>query len=295
MNRSTHSQHRGARSQGFTLIEVAVVTAIIALMMVGATLGLRSLTRADLRSATSRTAASMRYAFDRATMTGSYMRVALDMEAGAVWLETSDDMITLRAGREQHIKGTEEEKDEAARAKQDAAEGKARPKPKKSSALDLLGLGGGSEEEEEGDDEDSGDEEEFSGGIDVYSLNKEYEQDLQPIERPKASFKPLRSIVSKRIKLAKGVKVAAVTTPRMTKPAVKGTAYVYFFPQGHSEPAVIHLSAREEEYYSIVLHPLTGKTEVYPCYYDIPDDFGVSDDKKKRRSGTKPCANQGGL
>ena len=72
------------------------------------------------------------------------------------------------------------------------------------------------------------------------------------------------------------------------KPAVSGMAYVYFFPQGHSEPAIVHLMDKDEEYYSVVLHPLTGRAKVYACRYKVPEAFGVSDDKRDS-SDKDPC------
>ena len=41
------------------------------------------------------------------------------------------------------------------------------------------------------------------------------------------------------IKFKSGVRVSSVITARMTEPADKGIAWVYFFPQGHAEPAII--------------------------------------------------------
>jgi general secretion pathway protein H len=83
-------------------------------------------------------------------------------------------------------------------------------------------------------------------------------------------------------------------TARLSEPVEKGTAYIYFFPQGHAEPAIVHFVDRSEDYYSIVLHPLTGQARIYPCEYKIPKDFDVSDDKRVR-SGKDPCASRGGI
>jgi hypothetical protein len=75
----------------------------------------------------------------------------------------------------------------------------------------------------------------------------------------------------------------------------KGVAYVYFFPQGTAEPAIIHFVDDDEAFYSVVLRPLTGDAKVYPCMYRIPPDFG-SEDTKRSRSGLRDsCAQQGGL
>ncbi len=276
-----HAQNRPGEA-GLTIMELALVIAIVGVMMAGASMGVSAITRADLRSGASRTAASMRYAFDRATMTGTYMRLAFDLDKGRIWAEYSEDMITLRSGRNQHVKDGEEEAQEN-EDDDDEGEEKAAPakKSKSNAALSMLGLG--SDDDDDDDDED----EEASTGIDIFSLTKGWEDDMKPVERPKASFTELSSIVAKKFKMAKGIKVAAVITPRMKEPAESGMAYVYFFPQGHAEPAIIHLMDKDEEYYSVVLHPLTGRAKVYACRYKVPEDFGVSDDKKDR--GKDPC------
>lgn len=49
----------------------------------------------------------------------------------------------------------------------------------------------------------------------------------------------------------------------------EGRAFVYFFPRGHTEFAVIHLSDDEgEDFLTLGLHPLTGAVEVYEDYLE---------------------------
>jgi prepilin-type N-terminal cleavage/methylation domain-containing protein len=72
---------------GFTLIEIMVVFAIVALLSVGATQGFRSLRKADLREATTQLSGAMRYLFDRASTTGKIHRLVIDMETSSYWAE----------------------------------------------------------------------------------------------------------------------------------------------------------------------------------------------------------------
>ena len=108
--------------------------------------------------------------------------------------------------------------------------------------------------------------------------------------RPRASFKPLKNVVARTVKLASGIKIASVITPRLTEAITTGVAYIYFFPQGHSEPAIVYFTEKEEseKVYSVVLHPLTGRAVVHSCEYEVPDDFGISDDKRKSKP-QDPC------
>ncbi len=50
-----------------------------------------------------------------------------------------------------------------------------------------------------------------------------------------------------------------------------GTVYLYFFPNGSSEYAIINLSDEEEEsFFSIELNPVTGNTKIRDVYYEKP-------------------------
>ena len=273
-------------------MELMIVAAIFGLIMVGATASLRNLTRADLRSAASRTAGAMRYVFDRAAMTGHYLRLAIDIKEGRIWIEYSEDLVRLRAGREQHVleKGQKDHSGEARAKLRQAAEER---KGGSDFLGSMLGLGGDDDYDEDGNLLE--DDEEFIGGLDGKQIADEAELMNMPVIRPKASFKPLQNVVTRTIKLKGGVKVASVITPRLAEATKQGMAYIYFFPQGHSEPAIVYFTDEEEEkVYSVVLHPLTGRSVVYSCEYEIPDDFGGSDDKRKSTSREK-CKKGGSL
>ena len=63
-----------------------------------------------------------------------------------------------------------------------------------------------------------------------------------------------------------------VYTPRQPEPYTKGRAYLYFFPDGHTERAVVRLEDGDA-WYSLVVHPLTGRVEVKNGKYEIAKDF----------------------
>lgn len=267
---------RSPRSTGFTIMELMIVIAIIALLLAAATLGFDNITRARLRSAASRTASAMRFAFDKATMTGDYVRMAFDMDERIISLEASEERISLSSEAEGGIVGHR-------------ARGK---RSRKNMPLLPFFAPTQAEEDAQADEEELAEDQGF--GIDPDTIAAEWKEDLEPAERVRPKFEPLKGMLTKKIKLPKGVQIDAVVTPRMETPAEKGKAYVYFFPQGHGEPAIVHLVDGSGRYYSVVLHPLTGQARVYPCMYRIPDDFGVSDDKRER-DGRDPCVDEGGI
>jgi hypothetical protein len=65
----------------------------------------------------------------------------------------------------------------------------------------------------------------------------------------------------------KNAKLAGLFTPRYREPVSTGHGYLYFFPLGQTEPAIVHLSDEEgTTFYSLLIHPLNGKVKVQAGY-----------------------------
>ena len=241
-----------ASVRGFTLIEVLLVVTIGAVLAGLAIRGLRSLRKADLREASAQMSGAMRYLFDRASTTGKIHRIVIDMETGTYWAEVSDDRFyipreeTVEQLREREDKEAEEDEDEAKKRERAAKEAES-------------GKG--------------------SGSSSSFDLSKLEVADFRPKRARFASFKDL---ALKPVKLKK-VKVRSVYTPRVTDPLTGGRAYVYFFPLGQTEPAIITLSDvdSDDAIYSLVVHPITGRIRIYnqevlpPRGRDRTDDEGT--------------------
>src|SRR5262249_16150668 len=98
--------------------------------------------------------------------------------------------------------------------------------------------------------------------------------------QPKAIFKSFKETSLKPVELKKNVKIANVYTPNHRDPSKEeGRAYLYLLPQGFGERAIIHLSDGGDNYYSLVVHPLTGRVVVQSGYVEIPRDFDRRDDE----------------
>lgn len=238
-------QHPYGRSRGFSLVEILVVVAILGLMLGASVYGFRSIAKSELRSSASKLAGAIRYCFDRAITTGAYYRIVLDLDGNKYWAERSDDRMYLSAGKENA--------------------------PGRGQAFDL-------QAEEAKRDADEKKLEELSTSVGGALVN------IDPPPKPKrAKFQTFKDTTLPQVKL-KRAKLFDVFTPRQREPYLKGRAYLYFFPDGHTERAIVRINDGDD-FYSLVVHPLTGRVEVMSGKVDIPRDYGERDDEGKQVNG----------
>ena len=106
-------------------------------------------------------------------------------------------------------------------------------------------------------------------------MSKLEAQDFRP---KRVRFGAFKETTLKAVKM-KNTKVMDVYTPRVADPVTHGRAYVYFFPLGQTEPAIVHLSdAEQKTMYSLVVHPITGRVRIYNEYVKPPFDDRVDDE-----------------
>ena len=223
-------------ASGFTLIEIMVAIAIVALMTGGAIKALRSVRRTDLREATTHMSGAVRYLFDRASTTGKVHRLVIDIETGKYWAEISDDRFYVphEAESEQGLRMREEkeaEQDEEDRRRKEERE---RSQTPASSSFDMAKL------------------------------------EVADFRPKRARFAAFKEMALKPVQLKKA-KLRSVYTPRVVDALTSGRAYLYFFPLGQTEPAIITLSDMSgSSVYSLVVHPITGRVKVYNQQVDPP-------------------------
>lgn len=211
-------------THGFTLIEVMIAMGLVALMVTASVLGLRSMAKSDLRSSATRMAGAIRYLFDRASTTGRVHRMVFDFDNGKYWAESSDDPFILAGGKE-----TDE----------------SRKKEVEKIA-----------KEEELKRQEAEKEAFFGSQIPAKYIPK-------PFVPKRAKFDAFKEMAVKPITLKSGVVLGDIYTPRLLKPLESGKGYLYFFPMGMTEAAVIHLTDKSgETVYSLIVHPLTGRVTV---------------------------------
>lgn len=204
--------------------------ALLSVVMTGAVIGVRSLAKSDLRGSAVKMAGAIRYLFDRASTTGKIHRLVIDFETGKYWAEVSDDRYYMPRERE-----TDESRAEDA---EEAAE-----------------------EEEERKAEEAAEE---SGMVDITRYQP---KEFRPQRARFSAFKELALKASQ----VKNTKIASLFTPRLAEPVSSGHGYLYFFPLGMTEAAQVHLTDEDQEnFYTLVVHPLTGRVVVHNTFVESP-------------------------
>jgi general secretion pathway protein H len=98
------------RGEGFTLLEVIVVVIILAVAASGLSLSIGALTRTNLRSSAARVASAVRYAYNRALINGTTVRIAFDLPGSSFSIEEAHGRVTLaRADDERRLESADGE------------------------------------------------------------------------------------------------------------------------------------------------------------------------------------------
>jgi hypothetical protein len=118
-----------------------------------------------------------------------------------------------------------------------------------------------------------------SSGLPLNSSYDPAKLDIGEFKPQRARFAAFKEMALKPVTLKKHVIIRSVFTPRSTDPITTGRAYVYFFPLGQTEAAIVSLSDPDgDAIYSLVAHPITGRVRVYnqevkpPSYGEVDDN-----------------------
>jgi general secretion pathway protein H len=105
--------------------------------------------------------------------------------------------------------------------------------------------------------------------------------------RPKPAWEPMVAEGIRIEPLDSSVKFAAIYTPQQTQPFTEGQGYLYFWPSGQTEHALLHIStldATEEDtsqFFSILVNPTTGHAKVIKERYEFPNDLRDFDEPEE--------------
>jgi len=117
-----------------------------------------------------------------------------------------------------------------------------------------------------------------SAGLPMDSSYDPSKLEIGEFHPKRARFAAFKEMALKPVTLKKKVVFRSVYTPRSTEPITSGRAYVYFFPLGQTEAAIISLSDPDgDAIYSLVAHPITGRVRIYNQEV-TPPRGGATDD-----------------
>jgi len=90
--------------------------------------------------------------------------------------------------------------------------------------------------------------------------------------RKKASFANFTGPLTGKIPLPDSVSFQDVWVAHQAERVTAGRAYLYCFPTGMTERAVIHLVDEDDNAYTLWVYPLTGRVKIHPEYIEAPDE-----------------------
>ncbi|MHB8875176.1 MAG: pilus assembly FimT family protein [Myxococcaceae bacterium] len=227
------------RRGGFTLIELSIALAIVAVMFAGAVMSIGALTGTKAKASAAELGGTIRSLYDTASLSGKTCRLVFEMpeprddeSPTKYWAECASGSITARKDRDDELK--------------DAAHD--------------------AEDEKRGKKKDDDRFRSFSGS------GEPTLQDLLAVEKERvdgaAKFAQFTSPEIEPHELPSSVKIS-VWTRHQREMAKSGTAYLYFFPQGYTEKAYIWVRQGSNAW-TLTVAPLTGKTAVVPDELEVP-------------------------
>lgn len=207
-----------------------VVVVIIAIGATGASMGLGSLTKANLQSACVRLASLTRYAYHRALTQGTTVRVTFDLDRETFSVSEAHGRITL-------VRSDAPLRTEAVRALRD-----------------------------KNGDRDKDDRNEESGAaVDPWELARQKIEHPDVELLPPSPFSQLSSPSGKLLTrfntqvIGDDIKIQKVIVAHEATARDEGKTDLFFFPNGLTQHAVVQLSDRNDIVYSVEVHPLTGR------------------------------------
>lgn len=212
-------------TEGFTLFELIIAVAIVALIMGLVISGMDRYLETHMKQTSNKLASTIRYLYNKSVTEGLYMRLVFDLNEQSYWVEATRDPFLLtmedrtKTNKKAEGKKEEEEKSEEAKAEEAAAE-------------ETIG------------------EQQLSGRI-------------PKLEIKKPAFSQVESYLLRATKLPDDVFFKDVITEHNPSPQEGGEATINFFPNGYVEHAIVNLRDEGDEvHYSLETNPITGQVKI---------------------------------
>lgn len=228
--------------QGFTLVEMVVVVGVIALVGVLVVPAIGTVTRAKLRQSARILASRIRSVYDSAALSGQNHRLVFVAGEGRVKVEATEAILAFDPSSNTLV--------DAGKAAQEARD-------LMGSAEELDALMAASDPSPGGDD----------GSAGVNFLAAALMGGAGSSGGVSAGFQEVDTF-----SLSEDVRFLDLWVSGMSAPVREGEVYLYFFPHGYTQKAVVHIEDDEGRVFAVKISALTGKTEVVDHYVDKRED-----------------------
>lgn len=211
--------------RGFTLIEIVVAITIAAMLMGVAVGQMDRMLDWEMKKASNKLASTIRYLYNKAAMEKLYIRLVLDLEEQAYWVEaTADPFVVAREGGSSKESAAKQKKKEEEKKEGGEAEGNETEKAAKSG---------------------------------------EGEEGPKKLKPPEPTFGKVDSFLLRPTKLPDTVFFKDLQVEHRQGPVEGGKESIYFFPNGYVERAIVNLRDEEDQlHYSLTTRPLSGQVDI---------------------------------
>lgn len=230
-----------------TLIEIVIALAVAGLLVGTMASGIGALTGARAQSAAAELAGVMRALYQTASLKGQTCRLAFVLPEAAestsvkYRAECAAGSVTVGRERDARPKGRDKEAAQAKRA--EGAEGDAESAQLAGALLKSFGLS------------------------DAPTLTELAQGERGRVENV-AKFSAYTDDEIREREFPEAVRVSVWTAGQKERTS-KGHAFVYFFPQGNAERALVEVK-QGDNIWTLVLSPLTGTVKVVPATVELP-------------------------
>ena len=217
-----------------TIVEIMVIVAIAALIASVAVASIGSLGKVRLRGSSYLVASAIQRGFSYAATHGEAARLVIDLDEHTVTLEQGEGRLLIDRSVEGGVKELTEEE------------------------LEEMEAGA----EPEGEDGEGS----VKFDLGVETLTQQIRNGFHQGEVPRYKPPVFQTIGDRRLdarRLEPRVVFLAVYSPLYNEPKREGKAFIYFFPDGMGDHAVVQVQNKAGQVHSVEVQPLTGRAKVY--------------------------------
>jgi prepilin-type N-terminal cleavage/methylation domain-containing protein len=241
VERVVASVRGGAPQGGMTILEIMIALAVMGLLMLVGLPALRVQLGSDLREDANGVAASLRAAYELASLSGVHHRVLFDLDAQTYEIQACPEDVRVARGDEEQVV----DKEVLATV----------PKP---ANTQTAGIAGDVLQAESPEDA-------VKTAAALAGVNIGGERCVVP-STPNGDADARGN--QRTLNEARKIRFGELHVQHLDRPAKAGKVAINFFPLGWSEKAVVEVASPDAERYTILVHGMTGRVELRAGTFD---------------------------